>query len=638
MSQTPTPVQEPRGYSQASRDEVDSGDSTVKFLDAALWERLSQSESIEDLALAWLALLCRTIDGAQQALLLLEAADNVFETAAMWPDGAGKLQALADTAKIALSERRGVVREAGTQSEHGRIPDARGIIAAYPLLLDARVKGAVAVHVDQKAGIDSRLVLRQIQWGLAWILDRLRAASSKTQGRLLSRSSIALDLVGASLEHDGLKPAAMGVVTEIALRCGFDRVSLGFLQNGSVKVNVISHSAAFGQHMNLVRCIGAAMDEAIDQRTTILYPPPDTQVLATTAHAELARLQDDLQILTIPLFSIDRFIGGMTFERSSDAPIDQETVLLLGAATATIGPILEEKRRNDRWIGAKIAESVTGQVKTLFGPGHVARKLIASAAVVVLIFFAVAHQTYRADAEARVEGLVRRAVVAPYDGFIQDANARAGDTVHKNDVLASLDDRDMTLERLRWVTERQQRSFEYDKALANRQPAVINVTRSQIAQAEAQIQLLDEQLARVKMRAPIDGVIVSGDLSQMIGASVTRGQMLFEVAPLTGYRVILSVDERQIGDINIGETGAFVTTALPNEPFTFTVEKLLPIAEVKDGKNTFRVEGRITAASHRLRPGMEGVAKIDIGRRLLISIWSKPIVDWTRLWLWRWLP
>jgi multidrug resistance efflux pump len=637
MSQTPTPVQEPRGYSQASRDAAESGDSTVKFLDAALWERLSQSEAIADIALAWLTLLCRTIDGAQQALLLLEAADNVFETAAMWPDGAGKPQTLADTAKVALAERRGVVREAGAPSE-GRHSDERGIIAAYPLLLDARVKGAVAVHVDQKSGVDSRLVLRQIQWGLAWMLDRLRAASSKSQSRLLSRSSVVLDLVGASLEHEGFRAAAMGVVTEIALRCNFDRVSLGFLRNGTVTVNVISHSAAFGQHMNLVRCIGAAMDEAIDQRTNILYPPPGTQVVATTAHAELARLQDDRQILTVPLFSIDRFIGAMSFERSSDAPIDQETVLVLETATAIVGPILEEKRRNDRWIGAKIAETVTTNVKTLFGPGHVARKLIAAAAVVVLIFFAVAHQTYRADAEARVEGLVRRAVVAPYDGFIQDANARAGDTVHKNDVLASLDDRDMTLERLRWVTERQQRTFEYDKALANRQPAAINVTRSQIAQAEAQIQLLDEQLARVKMRAPIDGVIVSGDLSQMIGASVTRGQVLFEVAPLTGYRVILSVDERQIGDIKIGESGTFVTTALPDEPFKFTVEKLLPIAEVKDGKNTFRVEGLITGASNRLRPGMEGVAKIDIGRRLIIGVWSKPIADWARLWLWRWLP
>jgi multidrug resistance efflux pump len=637
MSQTPTPVQEPRDYSQASRDAAEFGDSTIKFLDAALWERLSQSEAVTDLALAWLALLCRTIDGAQQALLLLEAADNVFETAAMWPDGAGKPQSLADTAKIALAERRGVIREGGAPSE-GRLSDARGIVAAYPLLLDARIKGAVAVHVDQKSGVDSRLVLRQIQWGLAWILDRLRAASSKTQGRLLSRSSIVLDLVGASLEHEGFRAAAMGVVTEIALRCNFDRVSLGFLRNGTVTVNVISHSAAFGQHMNLVRCVGAAMDEAIDQRTNILYPPSGAQVVATTAHAELARLQHDRQILTVPLFSIDRFIGAMSFERSSEAPIDQETVLLLEAATAIVGPILEEKRRNDRWIGAKIAETVTTNVKTLFGPGHVARKLIAAAAVVVLIFFAVAHQTYRADAEARVEGLVRRAVVAPYDGFIQDANARAGDTVHKNDVLASLDDRDMTLERLRWVTERQQRTFEYDKALANRQPAAINVTRSQIAQAEAQIQLLDEQLARVKMRAPIDGVIVSGDLSQMIGASVTRGQVLFEVAPLTGYRVILSVDERQIGDIKIGESGSFVTTALPDEPFKFTVEKLLPIAEVKDGKNTFRVEGLITGASNRLRPGMEGVAKIDIGRRLIIAVWTKPIADWARLWLWRWLP
>ena len=32
--------------------------------------------------------------------------------------------------------------------------------------------------------------------------------------------------------------------------------------------------------------------------------------------------------------------------------------------------------------------------------------------------------------------------------------------------------------------------------------------------------------------APIPGVIVSGDLSQAIGAPVERGQVLFELAPL----------------------------------------------------------------------------------------------------------
>jgi hypothetical protein len=631
MSQTPSPVQEPRGSPPGQRDS-DSDGTLVTFLDAALWEQLSHSKGLEELALAWLTLLCRAIDGAQQGLLLLETKEsNVFEPVAVWPDGAGKVPALANTATIALKERRGVVREAGTADGHG-------LVAAYPVVLDGRVKGAVAISVEQKPDRDARLILRQLQWSVAWIVDHLRAASAKTQSQLLDRSSMALDLVGTALEHEGFRASGIAVVTDLALRCNFDRVSLGFLKRGTAAVSVISHSAQFGKQMNLVRCVGAAMDEAIDQRSNILYPPPDNQIAATSAHAELARLQGDLLVLTLPLFSIDRFIGAMTFERSSETPIDAEMVALLETAAAIVGPILEEKRHNDRWIGFKIGEAAVNQIKLLIGPGHVARKLITAASLCALVFFLFAHQMYRADAEAQIEGLVRRAVVSPYDGFVQEAFARAGDTVHQGDVLASLDDRDMVLERLRWATERQQRTFEYDKALATRQPAAINVTRSQIAQAEAQIQLLDEQLARVKMRAPIDGLVVAGDLSQMIGASVTRGQVLFEIAPLTGYRIILSVDERQIGAITVGQKGNLVTTALPGEPFAFVVEKLIPIAEVKDGKNTFRVEGRITETSDRLRPGMEGVAKIDIESRLIIWVWTKPIFDWARIWLWRWLP
>ena len=122
------------------------------------------------------------------------------------------------------------------------------------------------------------------------------------------------------------------------------------------------------------------------------------------------------------------------------------------------------------------------------------------------------------NADAQIEGLVRRAVVAPYDGFIKDATARAGDTVDQDNVLATLEDSDLLLERLKWVTERQEHLYEYDKALAARQPATINVIRSQIDQADAQIKLHDEQIARVKLRSPIAGLVVSGDLSQLIGA------------------------------------------------------------------------------------------------------------------------
>jgi multidrug efflux pump subunit AcrA (membrane-fusion protein) len=203
--------------------------------------------------------------------------------------------------------------------------------------------------------------------------------------------------------------------------------------------------------------------------------------------------------------------------------------------------------------------------------------------------------------------------------------------------MASLEDRDLVLERLKWVTERQQHVFEYDKALATRQPAQINVIRAQIDQAAAQINLIDEQLARVKLASPIDGLVVSGDLSQLIGAAVQRGQVLFEVAPLEGYRVILDVDERQVGAVEPGQTGQLLATALPNQPWPFTIDKITPIAEVKSGRNVFQVEGHLTQTSDRLRPGMEGIGKIEIGPRRLGWIWSHSLVDSLRVWAWQWL-
>jgi hypothetical protein len=35
---------------------------------------------------------------------------------------------------------------------------------------------------------------------------------------------------------------------------------------------------------------------------------------------------------------------------------------------------------------------------------------------------------------------------------------------------------------------------------------------------------------------------------------------------------------------------------------------------------------------------MEGVGKIEIGRRSLAWIWLHPLMDWLRIWSWRWLP
>ena len=605
----------------------------LTLLAPALWQRLSDASTSDDLAVVWLALQCSMIPGATRGIVRIEAAGG-FKLLSSWPEAGDEPADLKKTADLAAAERRAVAR--GTIANSDVKPSV-----AFPVILDDTVVAVIALYIEvsQPALVKDELrgAIRQLQWGAAWLRDHLRSQRASSSSTQLDRSRATLDLIASVLDHQRFGPAAMAAATELAIRFDCARVSIGFTRRGSARLVAISHTAQFGRRMSLVRCIGAAMDEAIDQRSSILFPVGADEPVASHAHGELARLQHDGQVLTVPMFVVDAFVGAITFERARGHPFEPELVRLLDVIVTAIGPILDEKRLNDRWLVVKALESLGQQFKRLLGPGYVGRKLAVAGLAAAVAFCVFATDTYRVNADAQIEGSVRRAVVSSYDGYIQEAGIRAGDLVKAGDTLARLEDRELALERLRWATQRQQYSFEYDKALATRQPATINVIKSQIEQADAQLMLIDEQIARTRLVAPFDGLVVSGDLSQRIGGSVSRGELLFEIAPLTDYRVVMQVDERQIAEVSEGQKGEVVFASLPGEGFELVIDKITPVAQSRDGKNLFQVEGSITEASPRLRPGMIGVAKIAVDERRLVSIWLRPVIDWFRLTSWRWI-
>lgn len=257
----------------------------------------------------------------------------------------------------------------------------------------------------------------------------------------------------------------------------------------------------------------------------------------------------------------------------------------------------------------------------------------------MLLFFIFVNGDYRVTADARLEGTVQRSIAVPVSGYVVEAGARAGDIVQKGDILFTLDDRDLRLERLKWVSQKLKSSREYNEATADHNRAKARVLGAQIEQAEAEISLLDEQLARTRMTAPFDSFIVSGDLSQSLGAPVERGDVLFQVAPLNSYRVILEVDERDIVDVKQGQTGRLALTSSPEDVLPIRVEKVTPISTPEEGRNYFRVEAQLEGElSSVLRPGMEGVGKIYVDERKLIWIWSYKITHWMRMFFWSWWP
>jgi len=70
----------------------------------------------------------------------------------------------------------------------------------------------------------------------------------------------------------------------------------------------------------------------------------------------------------------------------------------------------------------------------------------------------------------------------------------------------------------------------------------------------------------------------------------------------------------------------------------FQVSKVTPIATAQDGHNFFRVEAQLEKAPPRLRPGMEGVGKVNVGDRRLWWVLTHTFTDWLRITLWNWLP
>jgi hypothetical protein len=481
--------------------------------------------------------------------------------------------------------------------------------------------------------------MRQLYWGAGWLevlIRRSEAVNASDSNEQLRKT---LDLVTSAVEYPSFSEAAIAFVTRAATTLECERVSLGLLKRKRVRVGFLSHSTHSGKQTNLVKAIESAMEEAIDQRSVVLFPQPSSAVpLVIRAHEVLAGESGSGSVLTIPLETQGKFFGGMVLERSAEKPFDQGTMVTCEAAAALIGAILETKRLQERFLLLKAADSLALQLRRLLGPGYLVRKLVFICLAALVVFFSLFKVDYRVTATTSIEGLVQRVVAAPFDGYVREAPVRPGDVVTEGQTLCFLDDRDIKLERIKWVTEKEQFLKQLSEAVAKHDRSQIQIIRAKINQAEAQLALIEEQLSRTKVVAPFDGIVMSGDLSQSLGAPAQRGQVLFEVAPLDKYRVIAHVDERAIGEIKIGQRSEMVLPSMPGDKFPFYIEKVTPVSEAKDGKNSFRVEGRMEQSSPRLRPGMEGVGKITIDRRRLIWVWTHEAFDWVRLQLWRWMP
>jgi HlyD family secretion protein len=151
------------------------------------------------------------------------------------------------------------------------------------------------------------------------------------------------------------------------------------------------------------------------------------------------------------------------------------------------------------------------------------------------------------------------------------------------------------------------------QAQANVVSAQSRVTQAQkaIDQAQAAIDLIDIQLGKLVITAPLDGVVLARSIE--IGEVVMAGASALTLGDLSHLTITVYIPENRYGEIKLGDSASVSVDSFPNQTFDAVVIRIADQAEftprnvqTSEGRQTtvFAVKLSVQNPAGLLKPGM----------------------------------
>jgi hypothetical protein len=478
----------------------------------------------------------------------------------------------------------------------------------------------------------------------------------------------ALGCVRAALDEGSWGAACTALVTTLCHELGASRVSLAWVGGRALHVVALSGGAPLAAGPLLPE-LQQAMLEASHQHCSLVWPPlPPAAALPgapasaspalhiTLAHQALCKTLGLRGLVSVPLARDGQVLGVLLCERAgpsqspetrtSKAPMaaskgafTPSELQWLTALAEVATPALSLRHELDRpWLARRQADWAHLRHR-LADPTQGGLRWGLGAAALALLGLGLLPLPHQVTATARLEGAVQRVMSAPQDGFLREVLVRPGDTVKTGQVLAQLADDDLQAARRAHLADIAQRENEFADAFARGERAQAMTAQNKLAAIQAQLALVEQQLARLKVVAPFDGVVIQGDLRQQLGAPLKRGDSLLTLAPGLDWRVVLEVPEADIARLAPGQTAGLRLAALPDLAIGLQLARVTPVAKLTPEGLRYEIEARPQGAAAQapgLRPGLQGVARIEMPAEPLLQRAWRRSSQWLRLFAWTW--
>ena len=141
--------------------------------------------------------------------------------------------------------------------------------------------------------------------------------------------------------------------------------------------------------------------------------------------------------------------------------------------------------------------------------------------------------------------------------------------------------------------------------------AQLDLAQSSVAAAQANLDMVNTQIDKLTVYAPMDGVILTRSIHA--GEVAQAGAATMTFADLSKLNVTVYLPEDRYGEVNVGDEVSFTADSFPNETFTAVVTRIADQAEftprnvqTKEERQTtvYAIELEVDNPDGKLKPGM----------------------------------
>jgi len=173
------------------------------------------------------------------------------------------------------------------------------------------------------------------------------------------------------------------------------------------------------------------------------------------------------------------------------------------------------------------------------------------------------------------------------------------------------------------VSQLAQAKAQLDRLQRAPTPEDLTIAEAQVEQSSASLEQAKLRLADAILIAPFSGTVLSVDAEA--GDLVAASSPMMVLGDLGSFHVDATIDETDIGRVQIGQDAAVTLDAFPDSTFVGKVTRLDLSGKSVQGVVSYALEIELAPTEEALRSGMTATANITVARKLGLVVPNRAI-------------